>query len=115
MIFGDTISILRPSVVRDRYNNEVLDWENATSIPVERLVSVQPAGSTEGAGGRAVAQVSSWRLFTPAGVDLDLLPTDRVFHRGRYLEVVGEIERWPHPIIPGAVHHIEANLQKASD
>lgn len=116
MIFGDTISILRPATTgRDRYNNEVLDWDGATPIPVERLVSVQPASMTEGAGGRAVALVSTWRLITPAGMDLDLLPIDRVFHNGRYLEVVGEIERWPHPIVPGAVHHVEAGLQKASD
>lgn len=113
--FTSEISILRPGVTTDRYNNAVANWDDATTIPVERLVSMQPSSMTEGAGGRPVSLVSNWRLITPAGMDLDLLSTDRVFHNGRYLEVVGEVDRWPHPVIPGAVHHIEAELQKVTD
>ncbi|MFC7450548.1 hypothetical protein [Rhodococcus daqingensis] len=112
-MFSDTIVILRAPTITDRYNSTVADWANAAEIEVPFLVSVQPAGSTEG-GARPVTVTTNWRIFTPAGTDLDLQSTDRVKWAGRDLEVVGEIARWPHPIIPGAVHHVEVEVQKVS-
>ncbi|WP_053061992.1 hypothetical protein [Rhodococcus sp. ARP2] len=114
-MFTDTIAIQRAPVTRSRQGNEVFDWDNATATPVSFLVSVQPSGMIEGAGGRSVTTVSNWRLITPAGTDLDLLATDRVLWAGRSLEVVGEIARWPHPMKPGEVHHVETELQKVAN
>lgn len=114
-MFTDEITILRPLSGSTRYASDddaALDYSNPDRIPVASRVSVQPASSVDRGDNRA-STVSGWRLITPAGVDLDLRATDRVEHRdGRTFEVVGEPLRWPHPIRPGGVHHLEASLQR---
>jgi len=113
MLFTDTITILRPRPKSTRYATEAgaaLDYSDPERIPVEALVSVQPSSSTDRSDGRS-STVSGWRLITPAGVDLDLLATDRVEHATGLFSVVGEPLRWPHPIRVGEVHHLEAALQ----
>jgi hypothetical protein len=57
---------------------------------------------------------TGWRIYTPAGVDIDVVPTDRIEWAGRVLEVIGEVARWPHPIRPASVHHCEIDVQKVS-
>lgn len=114
MIYGDTITILRAPVTTDRYGNEVRGWPNATRTPVDR-VSVQPRSATESGSDEAREMVTTgWRIYTRAGVDLDVEPTDRIEWSGRTLEVIGEIARWPHPIRRGAVHHVEFDVQRWS-
>lgn len=58
--------------------------------------------------------VTGWRIYSRAGVDLDIEPTDRIEWAGRSLEVLGEVSRWPHPIRPGRVHHVEVDVQRIS-
>lgn len=114
MAYQQRIAILRPAEVPDRYSTEVrLDYDNPTRIPVDRPVSLQPVASREQteAGGR-FSVVTGWALQTPPGMDLDLRDTDRVEYAGRVLSVLGDVLRWPHPIRPGAVHHIEATLEE---
>lgn len=114
MWFTDTITILRPKIGSSRYATEAVpDYSDVERIPVEQLVSVQPASATERGTNRA-STITGWQLTTPAGVDLDLLATDRIEHAGRTLSVVGEPLRWPHPTRPGEVHHLEAALQVVS-
>ncbi|WP_064076697.1 hypothetical protein [Prescottella equi] len=114
MLFTDKITILRPKSGSSRYSTETVpDYSNVERIPVEELVSVQPASATEQGENRA-STITGWRLTTPAGVNLDLLAIDQIEHAGRVLSVIGEPLRWPHPTRPGDVHHLEAALQVVS-
>lgn len=107
--FTTRIQILKPAVVTDRYGSEVLDYDAGETIDVPRLVSVQPSSQTEDTENR-IMTVTGWALITPAGVDIPLAAVDRVLFNGREVEVVGDVARWPHPVIPGGVHHVEAQL-----
>jgi hypothetical protein len=113
MLFLQSVTIVRPGVIVDRYNNEKPDWgSGATRTPVAG-VNVQPAAtpaqSTEYTQDRQTT-VTGWRLYTPRGMDLDLRETDRVEFDGMVLEVDGKVGRWPAP--GGGVHHIEAELKE---
>lgn len=108
-LFADTVTVLRAEYRTDKYGNptSVLDWENATRTVVSG-VSVQPDSSTEATGDRNTV-ITGWRLFTPKGRDIDLLPTDRVEFDGMTLEVDGEVGRFR---MAGRVHHVEARLRR---
>lgn len=112
MLYLQTVVVVRPGVLVDRYNNEKPDWGAATRTTVAG-VNVQPATvpvqSTEHTRDRQTT-VTGWRLFTPRGMDLDLRETDRVEVDGMVLEVDGKVGRWPAP--GGGVHHIEAELKE---
>ena len=114
MAYQQRIAILRPAEVESRYSTELeLDYENLTRIPVDRPVSLQPVSSreqTEGTGRFSV--VTGWALVTPVGMDLDLKSTDWVEYNGRRLAVLGDVLRWPHPMNPNGVHHVEATLEQ---
>ncbi|CAM5247752.1 hypothetical protein GCM10010329_85160 [Streptomyces spiroverticillatus] len=107
--YAQTVVILRAPAVVDRYGNEtsVRDWTRATRTTVRR-VSVQPDASTEDTGDRPVV-TSGWRLVTRRGVDVDLLPTDRVVALGRVLDVDGDVSRWT---LGQRHHHTEARLKE---
>lgn len=111
-MYTSSITIVRPAWITDRYNSQRLDWEQATRTPVTG-VSVQPTATTESATEPRTQTVTGWRVYTRAGVDLDVRATDRVeLATGVVCEVVGEVARWPHPIRSGAAHHIEFDLQR---
>jgi len=112
MLYLQSITIIRPAEVEDRYHNVRLDYgAAATRIPVSG-VNVQPAGgSTEDTDDRQVT-VTGWRLYTPRGMDLDLRETDRVEAWGTTMQVVGKVARWPAP--GGGVHHVEADLREVA-
>ncbi|MFI2216530.1 hypothetical protein ACH47B_06560 [Rhodococcus sp. NPDC019627] len=113
MAFTAKIDILRPRDVPSRYTpgTSTLDYSDPQVIPVERLVSLQPTSSRE-QGDNRFSVVSGWMLVTPAGMDLDLRDTDRVRHGDKVLSVVGDVAKWPHPVRPNAVHHVEAVLER---
>lgn len=112
MMYTSSITVLRAPVVTDRYNSPRPDWSNATRTRVDN-VSVQPTSSTETTTEPREQTITGWRVFTRAGVDLDVRASDRVeLENGTVCEVVGEIARWPHPIRPGQVHHVELDLQR---
>lgn len=108
-LFGDSVVRVRAGFLVDKYGNttSVRDWPNATRTTVAS-VSVQPDASTEATGDRG-SIVTGWRLITPKGRDLALLPTDRVEFDGMTLEVDGEIARYR---LAGRIHHAEARLRK---
>lgn len=112
-MFGDTIVIVRPLVTRDRYGSDVLDYQHGTRTTAAE-VAVQPRSSTENTTDSRDMVTTGWRIYSRAGVDLDIEPTDRVEWAGRTLEVVGEVARWPHPVHPSRVHHVEVDVQKVS-
>ncbi|AXQ51849.1 head closure Hc1 [Gordonia phage Catfish] len=105
------IVIVKPGRTSDRYSDDILDWtpEAVTRIEVERGVSLQPTSQAEG-NDRRTLLTSGWLLATPAGMDLPLEAVDRIEFGGRTVEVTGEVARFPHPIIRGGVHHVEAQL-----
>lgn len=113
-MFTGTIVVLRPTFVEDRYHSSVPDWDDVTRWTVDR-VSVQPTTTTESSGEPRTQVVTGWRVYTRAGVDIDLRPTDRVeLPSGAVCEVVGEINRWPHPTRHGGVHHAEFDLRRVN-
>ncbi|OZF41913.1 hypothetical protein [Rhodococcus sp. 14-2470-1a] len=113
MAYTTRIDILRPREVKDRYSSDAtsLDYSDPIVIPVERRVSLQPAASRE-QGDFRHGVISGWSLVTPVGMDIDLRSIDRVRHGDRVLEVLGDVVRWPHPIRPELVHHVEATLEE---
>lgn len=114
MIFDQVITIVRPQWTQDRYNNTVADWHAAEEIPV-RGVSMQPAAQAEDTTSEPRTTITTgYRLHTRPPGDLDLRSSDRVRYSGIELNVVGEVARWPHPIHPHRVHHIEAFLERRS-
>lgn len=111
MIFGDSVTVVRAAVTRDRWDNDTRDWAAATRRKVDKVV-VMPAVQVEDSTGNRVALSTGWRMTSAPGVDVDLLATDRVEWQGLSLEVVGEVARYPHPIRPGRVHHVEVLMQR---
>lgn len=110
--FAQTIVRLRAPLVEDRYKNAKRDWTDPGRLTIPG-VNLQPAGSPasdEDTLDRQIT-VTSWRLYTPRGMDLDLLETDRVEYGAMILEVVGKVGRWD---IAGRVHHVEATLREVS-
>lgn len=114
LMYTSKIAVLRPAKRASAHSSlPVLDWGNAVEIEVEDLVSLQPRSSSEGDQTKPQV-ITGWWLCTQAGKDLDLEASDRVVCGAMVLDVVGDIARWPHPIIPGGVHHVEANLEKVT-
>jgi hypothetical protein len=110
-MFDQTITRLRAEQTgTDSHGRPQRDWANADEHAF-RDVSVQPAGSSESSSQPGERVIVRWRVQSRAGVDLDVLPTDRIRWADRVLEVVGEVSRWPHPVFPGRVHHVEIDLQ----
>lgn len=114
MFFHHTVIRLRAPVVRDRHGNRAPDWPNAARTALHG-VFLAPSGQGEahdpGARDRAT---TGWQLQTPPGVDVDLLPTDRVeLPDGTVCDVVGEVARHFSPFT-GAVHHVEVFLQRTT-
>lgn len=114
LMFTSKIAILRAAKRQSAHSSlPVLDWDNAVEIEVEDLVSLQPQSSSEGDQTRPQV-ITGWWLSTRAGKDLDLEASDRVVCGELVLSVVGDVARWPHPMKVGAVHHVEANLERVT-
>lgn len=108
----ETVTVVRPATRRDRYDNTVYDWDNATRA-VYGNVAVLPTSQDEsGVGEFRQAVTTGWRLYTRPGNDIDITPYDRVEWAGVELEVAGEVARWPHPLRRGGVHHVEVSLRR---
>lgn len=110
--FTSEITILRPAEISDDYGTR-LDYDNATEIPVDFPVSLQPTSSTE-AGPERPQVITGWRMLTPPGKDIDLRSSDRIRNAGKILSILGDVQSWPHPIKVGAVHHVECMLERVS-
>lgn len=112
MIFDQQITVVRAARTVDRYNNETLDW-NHPDRTVITGVHVQPAAQAEDETSQARQMVTTgWRLYTNHG-QLDLVAGDRVeLGDGTETDVRGEVARWPHPMRPGQIHHVEAYLER---
>lgn len=111
-LYGQTVVRVRAPLFEDRYRNKKRDWGSAERVTFSG-VNMQPGGSPAISDEETTDRqttITQWRLYTPHGVDLDLLETDRVEYDGMTLEVDGKVGRW---IIDGQVHHVEAALKEA--
>lgn len=109
--YAHTVMRVRAPETVDRYQNKKRDWANAVRTPMAG-VNVQPAGSPPVSDEDTVDRqttVTGWRLYTPRGMDVDLLETDRVEYEGMTFEVDGKVGRWR---IAGKVHHVEVDLKE---
>ncbi|CAB0580342.1 hypothetical protein Q6D62_00910 [Corynebacterium diphtheriae] len=114
IIFNQRIEIIRAGEKRSVYSSDVMeDWDNPVVLPVEVPVSIQPVSSTESDATANRSYVTSrFRLFSPPGTDIPQLKAkDRVRIGLLVLDVVGDPARWPHPLKPATVHHVEADLE----
>lgn len=116
--YQQSMSILRPVKVSDRYNpdGERLSYDladGAYRTPVATGVDVQPRTEVEtDDNGTRVATRTVWWLCTPDGVDLDVEPTDRIsVDGGPDLDIVGEVHRWPSDDYPSGVDHVALALE----
>lgn len=112
-IFNQVVEVVMPTLIVSPYSDQpVEDWDNPVFMLVDFPVSVQPAGSTEGAVERPQT-VETFRMFTPPGTDIPELKASHKIRLGGvlFLELVGQPERWPDPHNPGEVHHLEAVLE----
>lgn len=113
-MFNQSITRLRAPLVEDRLGSRERDWPNAMET-VFTDVSVQPRSSRESTTEPRDQVITGWRVYSRAGVDLDVQPSDRFrIDNGAVCEVVGEVARWPHPIRRGAVHHVEFDLERVT-
>lgn len=112
MNYPETVVILRAPLEADRYGHDTRDWANADETTVTG-VQVQPSTSVEPVEVGRTAVVTTMRLLTPIGTDLDLLRTDRVRWSGDVWAVDGEVARHKRPST-GAVHHVEAMLTRVA-
>ncbi len=111
-MFHDTVVVVRPTTSTDRYGSTVYDWDAPTRT-VYASVAVLPTSQQEsGIGEFREIVTTGWRVYSRAGLDIDVDASDRVEWAGRDLEVIGEVARWPHPIRPGHVHHVEFTMQR---
>lgn len=106
----DTVTVVRASLVTNRYNGQVRDWTAATRTTFKG-VCIQPTGSTEDVKDRELL-TDTYTLYTSRGQDIDLLATDRIEWNGAVLQVDGGVDRWPGP--GGGVHHVEAKLRQVA-
>lgn len=106
-IYAMTVTRLRAEATADKYGNPgaVRDWAHAQRTEFSG-VAVQPQEQVETVGDRT-ALTTGWHLFTPPGMDMDLLPTDRIEYDGIVYEVDGEVARFG---LAGRVHHIETRI-----
>jgi hypothetical protein len=109
---NDAVSVLRAPTSDDAYgNDDVRDWDAATSTPVTGC-SFQPlegSGFSEEVTVGRESVISRWVLYAPP--DTDVLPTDRVQFDGVTYEVDGEPQRWGH----APRGYLSALLRKAAD
>lgn len=110
IIFLQTMTRRRAPVVSDPLGNETRNWSAASDTALEG-VSVQPNSQDEEGAAVRSGVVTGWRVQSRPGVDLDVLPSDRIVHDGIVCEVVGEVARWPDPLT-GAVHHVEFTIRR---
>ena len=112
MIYPETVVRLRAPLVADPYGGQVRDWSAAVETTVPG-VQVQPSESEEPSEAGRASVVTTFRLLTPIGTDLDLLRTDRVRWAGDDWLVDGEVARHKRPST-GTVHHVEAMLRRVA-
>lgn len=113
-MFDQEFTRLRAPLVESRLGAKVRDWPHAAELLIED-VSVQPTTTSESTTEARDQNVIGWRIRSRGGVDLDVVGSDRVrLENGAVCEVIGEIARWPHPIKPGAVHHVEFDVQRVT-
>lgn len=105
----------RPAPTLDRYNKETVNWDAVAPVSVDQPVSIQPAGQTaSGATEFRSQETSAWMLRTQPGHDIPALSQLAHVVWGDLELTCASVDRWPHPIIPGAVHHLEARLEKVT-
>lgn len=97
--YGETVAVVRASLVDDGYGNEVPDWSAATSNPYEGCAVAQNGRDESLTGDRNVV-VSDLVVFMPSGTDV--VATDRLEIRSRVYEVVGEPFDWRSPFTGAA-------------
>lgn len=92
--YGETVAVVRASLVDDGYGNQAGDWSTTTRTPYEGCAVAQGTRGGEVLTDRN-AVVSDLVVFMPSGAAV--MATDRLEVRGRAYEVVGEPFDWTSP------------------
>lgn len=110
LFFAQSITRRRAPVTTDAHGNDVHDWDAAADTVIDG-VNVQPHSQQETDTAVRDAVVTTWRVQSAPGTDLDVVASDRILWGGIECKVVGEVARWSHPI-HGAVHHVEFTIER---
>jgi hypothetical protein len=103
---GTTVTLVRRTVSgTDAHGEDVytLTREDVAGCQVQPVSSAEQLGTGD-------TVTTRYRLFAPAGVDLDAV--DAVEVDGRSYEVDGETSRWSDLL--GVPHHVEAFLRRVT-
>jgi hypothetical protein len=92
-VIGETVGVIRPANVVDRYGDTTLVYGDAVTATI-RHCAFDPGGTSETADGRT-AVITKPTLYLPPGSDLR--PSDRVVVRGRTYEAAGDAAVWTNP------------------
>jgi len=89
---NESVVRIRAPYTEDRYGNEAStrDWSLATEVTIDQC-SVQPMIGLETLVDRD-ARTTRWIFYGPAGIDV--VPMDRIRHRGTTYEVQGDVRQW---------------------
>lgn len=92
----ETVVILTPATVTDRYQNVTYDWSNPTRRTVSRVVvAPRRAADTEATEQGRQGVILGLTLYLPARTEITA--HDRVEVRGDIYEAVGEEGIWRSP------------------
>lgn len=96
MMYGETVTRLRATVVTDPYSGEAteLSWVNPDSLDIPG-VAIEPRPQPELVTDARNAVVSAFTLYAPFGSDVKA--ADRLRVRGDVFEVDGDVADWRSP------------------
>lgn len=103
--YGETVVILRPTVVLDRNGNEISG--EPTEIPIEGCAAAHRESQEPDQYGRAQV-VTGLQVFMPPGTDVRA--TDQLRVRGVVRDIDGEPFEWANPFTgwnPGVVVNLK--------
>ncbi|MFI5833211.1 hypothetical protein ACIA5A_05990 [Micromonospora sp. NPDC051300] len=95
LMAGETVVILRASLVDGPYGNQSRDWENAARVDSPGW-GFAPRAGDEQSDPEVPAVIAGLTGYGPPTADVQ--PTDRMEVRGQVYEVVGEVGLWRSPL-----------------
>lgn len=109
-MYGQACVRLRATPSTDRYGDTVLDWSNPDRAPIDD-VNIQPLSQDEDDRSTRSPVITTWRITSRPGVDLDVGADDRIEWDGDTWTVEGEVARWPDPET-ALLHHVELTIRR---
>lgn len=105
---GDLVQILEAAVTTDRYNSEVLDWDNASIVATGRA-SVQHYLTSEDDEDRQTETEGLRLISDDPALYRVIQPTHRIIYDGETFDVSAPDQNWR---LFNKAHHVEVYLKR---